>query len=175
MNLFVWNADMDSKVPVSVSPATMEDLRKTETESWQTHWTSKVALNMPNKVALHRCDTNELLGLMSYDINEAGLAVEIVYIEGAAHSNGNLLGNTGTKKYFGIAKALFAYAVSVSIDSGFGGVVFFKAKTSELREYYIRQFNATPLGSYDPFRLIIWEDAAQRIVAEFLQEEDCYE
>ena len=73
----------------------------------------------------------------------------------------------GQKKYIGIAKALFAYAASVSVEAGFGGVLFFKAKTSELREYYIREFGAMPLGSYDPFRLIIWEDAAERIISEY--------
>ena len=123
---------------------------------------------MPNKVALRRRDNAELLGLMSYEFDEKGLAVEVIYLESAGHSNANLLHTKGgQKKYIGIAKALFAYAASVSVEAGFGGVLFFKAKTSELREYYIREFGAMPLGSYDPFRLIIWEDAAERIISEY--------
>ena len=123
---------------------------------------------MPNKVALRRRDNAELLGLMSYEFDEKGLAVEVIYLESAGHSNANLLHTKGgQKKYIGIAKALFAYAASVSVEAGFGGVLFFKAKTSELREYYIREFGAMPLGSYDPFRLIIWEDAAERIISDY--------
>ncbi|MFR1803020.1 MAG: hypothetical protein ACLSWS_13425 [Faecalispora jeddahensis] len=46
---------------------------------------------MPNKVALHKCKDDELLGLMSYQINEKEMAVGVVYMESAGHSNANLL------------------------------------------------------------------------------------
>ena len=90
------------------------------------------------------------------------------FVESAAHSNANLLNQTGKqKKYIGIARALFAYAVKVSLDAGFGGVIFFRAKTTELRSYYMKEFGAVPLGQYDPFRLIVWEDAAAEIIASY--------
>ena len=56
-----------------VTPATFEDLK--QTADWQTQWTSREAQEMPNKVALRRRDDEELLGLMSYDLDEKGLAV----------------------------------------------------------------------------------------------------
>lgn len=62
---------------------------------------------------------------------------------------------------------MFAYAIGVSVDAGFGGVLFFRAKTTELRSYYMKEFGAVPLGQYDPFRMIIWEDAAEQIVSEY--------
>jgi len=128
---------------------------------------------MPNKVALHRKDDNELLGLMSYQVDQKGYAVKIIYIESAGHSNANLLRQTSQrKKYVGIAKALFAYAIQISKECGFDGVIYFKAKTSELREYYGRTFGAVPLGQYDPFRMIIWEDAAEAILASYGNEVD---
>lgn len=43
----------------------------------------------------------------------------------------------------------------------------FKAKTSELVVYYIREFGASHADSYDPFRLVIWEDAAQLLIKDF--------
>lgn len=87
-----------------------------EISKWQTYWTSKAALEMSNEVALRRADTNELLGLMAYIVDGRSLAVEIVYVESADHINTNLLREKGRlKKYIEIAKALFAYAVSVSI------------------------------------------------------------
>ena len=165
LNLFVLDAE-GGKVPVYVSEATPNDL--CATTRWQTQWTSKAALEMPNKVALRRTDSNELLGLMAYVLDGKSLAVEIVYVESADHSNANLLHAEGKKKkYIGIAKALFAYAVSISLENGYDGVLVFKAKTSELVKYYIREFGASRAGSYDPFRLVIWEDAAQRLIEDF--------
>lgn len=166
MRLFVWNESLTEKIPAEVVPATNEDFANTT--GWQTQWTTAAITSMPNKVALRRTDNGELLGLMSYEINEKGLAVEVIYVESAGHSNANLLKQTNTpKKYNGIAKALFAYAVMMSIDAGFGGVLFFRAKTSELRAYYMKEFGALPLGQYDPFRLIIWEDAAAELISEY--------
>ena len=76
MQLFVWNSSMSEKYPAEVKSVTADDFKNTST--WQTQWTTSAAAAMPNKVALHKTDTNELLGLMSYDINESGLAVEII-------------------------------------------------------------------------------------------------
>ena len=55
---------------------------------------------------------------------------------------------------------MFAYAVQISKEAGFDGVLIFKAKTSELLEYYRREFGARQVGADDPFRLVLWEDAA---------------
>ena len=163
MKLFVLDA-LGNEVPTCISPATMDDLQATT--KWQTKWTSKAAQDMPNKVALRRTDTNELLGLMAYAVDDAIL--EVLYMESARHSNANLLHEIGgEKKYIGIARALFAYAVSISMENGYDGVLVFKAKTSELVEYYIREFGASRVGSYDPFRLVIWEDAAQELIDYF--------
>ena len=165
MKLFVLDIG-GNEVPTYVSPATAGDLQATA--KWQTEWTSKAAQNMPNKVALRRTDTNELLALMAYAVDDAILAVEIIYVESADHSNANLLHEIGgEKKYIGIARALFAYAVSISMENGYDGVLVFKAKTSELVEYYIREFGASRVGSYDPFRLVIWEDAARELIDYF--------
>lgn len=169
MELYVWSNDLSEAVPVIVAPATPEDLKKTE--DWQTKWTSKAARAMPNKVALHRKDNGELLGLMSFLVDEKGYAVKVVYLESAGHSNANLLKQSAQpKKYVGIAKALFAYAIQVSKEWGFDGVIYFKAKTSQLRRYYRQVFGAVPLGQYDPFRMIVWEDAAQAILSSYESE-----
>lgn len=96
------------------------------------------------------------------------MAVEIIYVESARHSNANLLhAEGGHKRYLGIARALFAYAVQVSLDAGFDGVLVFRAKNSDLLDYYQREFGARQVGIYDPFRLVIWEDAAERLIAEY--------
>lgn len=169
LKLFVLDALTGEKVPAVVAAATEQDLA--QTDPWQTQWTTAYASQLPNKVALHREDDDALLGLLSYEVDEGLLAVEVIYLESAPHSNANLLHATGDrKKYTGIAKALFAYAVQVSMESGFDGVLIFKAKTSELLDYYVREFGARQVAAYDPFRLVIWEDAASNLIAEFIGE-----
>lgn len=166
MELFVWNYDLTEQIPTVVLPATDDDIKSTA--NWQTQWTTPWIAQIPTKVALHRKDNTQLLGLMAYQLDENGLAVEIIYLESAAHSNANYLHQFGgQKEYIGIARALFAYAVDISMKAGFDGVVYFKAKTSELRTYYMKEFGASPLGTYDPFRLILWEDAAQKLLNEY--------
>ena len=46
-----------------------------------------------------------------------------------------------------------------------------KAKTSELREYYIRNFGAIPFSHADPFMLLIDGEAAKSLFLKFLEEE----
>ena len=78
MKLFVLDIG-GNEVPTYVSHAAAGDLQATT--KWQTKWTSKAAQDMPNKVALRRTDTNELLALMAYAVDDAILAVEIIYVE----------------------------------------------------------------------------------------------
>lgn len=171
LDLFVLDAISNERIPADVEMATEQDFAATQ--NWQTSWNSIYAQTLPNKIALHRKDNDELLGLMSYELDDRGLAVEILYMESARHSNANLVhAEGGHKKYLGIAKAMFAYAVQISLDAGFDGVLVFKAKTSELLDYYMKEYGARQVGSYDPFRLVIWEDAAERLIAEFRKESD---
>ena len=53
------------------------------------------------------------------------------------------------------------------MENEYDGVLAFKAKTSELVEYYIHEFGASHVGSYDPFRLVFWEDTAQELIDYF--------
>ena len=164
LELFVLDAISNERIPADVEMATEQDFAATQ--NWQTSWNSTYAQTLPNKVALHRKDNDELLGLMSYELDDRGLAVEILYMESARHSNANLVhAEGGHKKYLGIAKAMFAYAVQISLNAGFDGVLVFKAKTSDLLDYYMKEYGARQVGSYDPFRLVIWEDAAERLIA----------
>lgn len=64
---------------------------------------------------------------------------------------------------------MLAYAVQISLNAGYDGVLIFKAKTSEPLAYYTEAFGARQVASYDPFRLVIWEDAAADIIADYLE------
>ncbi len=168
LELFVVQSRTSEHLPVTIRPATRQDFQQTSQNKWQTNWNSKAVKAFPNKVALERSDTHELLGLMSYSCDDSFLAVEIVYLESHPESNSNLLRITQQPKaYIGIAKAFFAYAVRESLAHGYDGVLVFKAKTDTLLEYYIREFGARPVSRYDPFRLVLWEDAAQKLISEY--------
>lgn len=172
LHLFVTRSSDECIIPVQVVPASKADFAKTASGSWQTDWQSTDAAHFPNRIAL-KTGSDELLGLMSYSCDEHFLAVELVYLESQPESNANLLHVTGrSKKYAGIAKALFAYAVQQSIQHGYDGVVLFKAKTDTLLEYYIHAFGARPVSRCDPFRLVLWEDAAQKLISEYEVETD---
>lgn len=62
--------------------------------------------------------------------------------------------------------------MQISLEAGFDGALIFKAKDSELLEYYMRAFGARQVGSYDPFQLVIWEDVAEEIITEFRRDPD---
>ena len=89
LDLFVWDVASGGKVPAVANAATEQDLAATR--DWQTSWETLFARDLPNKVALRRTDDAELLGLMSYELDEKGLAVEVIHMESARHSNANLL------------------------------------------------------------------------------------
>ena len=94
--------------------------------------------------------------------------IYVEYIESAPDSNPTL---TDHRKYSGIGAALLAYGVQLSIDYGYGGTIYLKAKTSEIREHYIRDFGAIPFSHYNPFFLLIDGKAAQDLFNHYLKEE----
>ena len=111
LNLQVTRLQDGAKVPVHVVAAGKLDFQQTASMGWQTNWKTMDTAYFPNRVAL-KTEEQELLGLMSYFCDDRFLAVELVYLESQPESNANLLHQNGQeKKYQGIAKALFAYAV----------------------------------------------------------------
>lgn len=96
LHLFVVDAGSGEKIPAVVREASEQDLAATRT--WHTSWEMPFAVKLPNKVALCRADDGELLGLVSYELDEKGLAVEIIYMESARHGNANLLHAEGGRK-----------------------------------------------------------------------------
>lgn len=164
----VLEASRGVKVPANIRPATDDDFHKTEAEHWQTSWRSAFIQNTALiKRALETRDTKELLGLGAYRDMPEGVLVYVEYLEAAPHSNPTL---AASRKYRGIGAALLAYGVQLSVDLGYGGTIFLKAKTSEIREHYIRDFGAIPFSRAEPFLLLIDGDAAYALLSQFLEE-----
>lgn len=112
--------------------------------------------------------TGELIDLGAYRNMPEGVLVYVEYIESAPSSNPTI---TRDRKYTGIGAALLAFGIQLSIDYGYGGAIYLKAKTTEIREHYIRDFGAIPFSRYDPFLLLIDGDATRELFSQYLEED----
>lgn len=166
---YVIDASTNTPIPAVIRPAARKDFEKTESENWQTSWLSTfIQQDALEKYALELNDSKELVGLGAYRNMPEGILVAVEYIESSPNSNPM---QTSSRKYRGIGAALLAFGVQLFIDYGYGGTIYLKAKTSELREYYIGNFGAVPFSHADPFMLLIDGDAARNLFLLFLEEE----
>lgn len=162
---YVVEHESDREVPAAIRPAMREDYVRTEAEGWQTSWLSDyIRQDETEKYALEITGTKELVGLGAYQAVPEGLLVLVSYIESEPGSNPTI---TKSRHYDGIGAALLAYGVQLSIDHGFGGAIYLKAKTTALREHYIRDFGATPFSRIDPYMLLIEGDASWRLLSQY--------
>ena len=166
---YVIDAITGTQIPAMIRPAIQDDFLRTEDEQWQTSWLSKfIQQEALEKYALELNDTKELVGLGAYRNVSEGILVAVEYIESAPNSNPT---QTNSRKFRGIGAALLAFGIQLSVDYGYGGAIYLKAKTSELREHYTRDFGAIPFSHSDPFMLLIDGDAANKLFSKFLKEE----
>ena len=70
-----------------------------------------------------------------------------------------------TVRYNGVGGHLFAIAVQKSVDCGYGGYVFMDAKNAELVDHYKKTLGALFLGRPHPYRMIIDEENAMKLLS----------
>lgn len=166
---YVLSVDGAARFTADIRPAVYDDFLKTEQENWQTSWlTDFIQDDALEKYAMEVAKTGELVGLGAYRNMPEGVLVYVEYIESAPGSNPAI---TRDRKYMGIGAALLAFGIQLSIDYGYGGAIYLKAKTTEIREHYIRSFGAIPFSRYDPFLLLIDGDAARELFSQYLEED----
>lgn len=166
---YVLSANGRAKYAANIRPASHRDFIRTEKESWQTNWLSDFIQDSAlEKYALEITGTDEVVGLGAYWNMPEGVLVHVEYIECAPSSNPTL---THCRKYVGIGATLLAFGIQLSIDYGYGGAIYLKAKTTEIREHYIRDFRAIPFSRHDPFLLLIDGDATQELFVQYWEEE----
>ena len=166
---YVISADSGEEIPANSREAQLADYVKTVKDHWQRSWMSEYLQDEAlEKYALEIVITGELIGLGAYRNMPEGVLVYVEYIESAPESNPTL---SQTRKYLGIGAALLAYGIQLSVDYGYGGSIYLKAKTSEIREHYIKDFGAIPFSRRDPFLLLIDGEAAQNLFSQYLREE----
>ena len=68
-------------------------------------------------------------------------------------------------------KKILAFGIQLSIDYGYGGAIYLKAKTTQLREHYMKAYGAIPFSRFDPFLLLIDGEAARELFGQYLKED----
>lgn len=171
---FVYRKQDGSIVDVKVIAATESDLLKTSQHPrWQTDWNSTYLSNPDYlKYALKTFD-GELIALGAYLPIEAGAVyVYIIYLESAPDSNPTITAKS-ERKYVGIGEVMLAFAIKLSIDYGGGGDVLLDAKTEELKEHYLHDIGAIPVGvsQSGAQRFLICDNHAANLFTKYLREE----
>ncbi len=113
---------------------------KSQFQDWEFDWT------IPAKdgftVRALRADGDERIqGLLAFRPEPRSKAVFVELVESAPFNNAHNKIFSG-KDYTGVGGHLFAEAVKESYDQGFGGFIYFRAKT-DLIEYYQSELGAT--------------------------------
>lgn len=157
-------------IPVIVRPANKQDLKETISQKWDSDWTSG-AIHDQNYLLYSFRDalSGTLIALCAYEDNPEGYCVRIVYGEAEPKSHPRLVAKREERRYTDIGKVIIAFGVQLSLESGYDGTVFFKAKTTELYHHYKRAFRAKDIFS-ENYALIIYDEEAVAILNEFKEE-----
>lgn len=162
---------IDSKTPCLLNRLTGEivdtcyekldksDLEKIKKkDGWKFGWTKPYNKGY-TVYALRIKGDNIIQGLVAIKENERERAVHIDIVENAPHNYGS------RGLYDGVGAHLFAIAIKVSRELGYGGFVYFEAKTN-LIEYYKTELGAKQIGS-SQLMLIEEQDALKLLEVYF--------
>lgn len=158
------------RVPVRIRPATKTDLQLTVAESWASDWTAK-EMQKPSleKYVVEEKQGGKAVAFCAYEAKEQWLSVLISYAESEPDSHPRLVAKRTHRRYTEIGKVVIAYGVFLSLQKGFDGTVYFKAKTTELYQHYKKDFGALDLPS-EPYALIIFGEQGIRLLEDFKED-----
>lgn len=146
-------------VQTSYSLATEKEL--SSLKGWNFNWTDK-SLNNSKIYKLIAENSDEIQGLIALTDFKRNNAVYVNLAESAPHNIGK------QKIYNGVGGHLFAIAVKKSVDLGYGGYIFMDAKNAELVEHYKQTLGALLLGRPHPYRMIIDEENAVKLLNTYI-------
>ena len=142
-------------IPTYYSPAAKAEL--SSLKGWNFNWLDE-SLNDSVVYKLTIENSDEIQGLVALTDLQRSSAIYVNLAESAPHNIGK------QKQYIGVGGHLFAIAVRKSVDCGYGGYVFMDAKNAELAEHYRKTLGATFLGKPHPYRMIIDEEIALKLL-----------
>ena len=145
------------------SLATKKELKYLK--GWNFNWAAKDLSDCKiYKITL--AGQEEIQGLIALTSQPSETAVYVNLAESAPHNLGS------DKKYHGVGGHLFAIAANESIKMGFGGFFYMDAKNMELVEHYRKTLGALWIGMPHPYRMLVDEESAQKLLEIYNFKED---
>lgn len=142
-------------VPTIFEKASKKEL--SALKGWKFNWLDD-ELSGAEIYKLHLTGDDTIQGLVAVTDFKRDMAVYVNIAESAPH-------NLGKEKQFnGVGGHLFAIAAQVSVEKGYGGFVFMDAKNSELVKHYSQTLGAVLLGRPHPYRMLIDEETAAKLL-----------
>lgn len=139
-----------------------------EFKDWEFDWTKPERSGF--SVRAIKADGDERIqGMLAWKPDPKNFAVLVDVVESAPFNNPHNKLYTG-KEYAGVGGHLFAEAVKQSYKHGYGGFVYFKAKTN-LIEHYERELGAVLIHPRERI-MAIDERAAKRLYERYYQQEE---
>lgn len=157
------NAQTGEILSTSFSLASKEELK--QLSGWKFNWIEP-ELDKTEIYKLTLANDNEIQGLVALSPFERDRAMYINIVESAPHNLG------ANKRYNGVGGHLYAIAAQKSVDNGFNGFIFMDAKNWELVEHYEKTLGAILIGRPHPYRMIIDEKAAHKLLKIYTLKED---
>lgn len=142
-------------VNTTFSIATKNELVKLK--NWKFNWSKAFSADC-EIYKLTAENDDRIQGLISLINTPADKAVYVQLAESAPHNSGE------SKEYSGVGGHLFAIAVTRSFELGYDGFTYMNAKNIHLVNHYAKTLGALLIGTPHPYRMIIDETAATRLI-----------
>lgn len=153
-------------VKTTFSKAISSDLKSAKSkDGWLFNWTDP-DLAADDIYKLTVAGSEEIQGMIALQYEERDKAVYAHIAESAPWNRGK------AKRYEGVGGHLFAIAAQKSMEKGYGGFVFLDAKNADLVRHYEEALGAQFLGIAHPYRMIIDEEAAARLLRIYTFDEE---
>lgn len=133
-------------------------------KGWSFNWLDR-SLEKAEVYKLCVNGEDSIQGLVAVTDFKRDRAIYVNLAENAPHNLGK------NKKYNGVGGHLFAIAAEISYKRGYGGFIFMDAKNTELVEHYSKTLGAVLLGRPHPYRMLIDEENAIKLLNTYTFEE----
>lgn len=144
-------------VATTYSKVTLSDINNLRNDGWLFDWGSD-DLKGTEIYKLVVNGSNQTEGLVAITDFQRDNAIYVNLAESAPHNKGK------EKKYEGVGGHLFAIAAEISLKKGYGGFLFLDAKNMALVEHYQNTLGAIRIGGVHPYRMLVDESAAQKLL-----------
>lgn len=159
----LYDVNSGENINTEYSLASQQELSGLRKKGWLFNWRDK-SLKNSDVYKLTLQGNNTIQGLVAIEKQERNTAYHLSLAESAPHNKGIM------KQYEGVGGHLFAIAAQKSVESGFGGFIYFEAKNRELVRHYEDAFGAHLIGMPHEYSMVIDEESAQKLLQAYTLE-----